>query len=377
MASTHTRSGTSVQQISVVIGSKRVARSLHTDDSKLAAKIGEKFDLIERALAADVKARQATLLGLVEELFIAAKVPIPWDTSSTAIPLRVVLDGYVARREGKITPGALSMLKSTLEHFAAFTGNPMVDQITPVIVQSWYDSLLKAISVGTANNRLTCVRSAFKHALNMGIIKTNPTAAIEPEQADDSARQPMSESDFKCLIRNLSLWGKYEWRTAVVIARYTGLRLGDIMKLTGSSFHFADDLSWLECTTSKCDKPVVIPLLGPLDDYMKSVVLEADMPVCGKLSGRPIASLSATFAELLTSAGIDTQTRQLPNGRSQSLIGFHSLRHAFMSWLAAQNVPEDLRCLLGGHNAKSHRGYVHQSPADLKRRLAEFGITRQ
>lgn len=377
MASTHTRKDSSALQISAFIGGKRKTKSLHTDDPKLAAKIGERFALIEQALSADVRARQATLLGLVEELFVAADVPIPWDTSSTAIPLRVVLDGYVARREGKITPGAFSMLKGTLEHFAAFAGNPMVDQITPVIVQSWYDSLLKTISVGTANNRLTCVRSAFKHALNMGIIKANPTAAIEPEQADDSARQPMSDADFHTLLKFLAVRGELEWRTAVMIARYTGLRMGDIMELRGSNFRFTTDAEWLECMTSKCDKPVVIPLLGPLANYMRGVHLEIDTPVCGKLSGRPIASLSATFSALLTSAGIDTQTRELPNGRSQSLIGFHSLRHAFMSWLAAQNVPEDLRCLLGGHNAKSHRGYVHQSPFDLAKRLAEFGVTRQ
>jgi integrase len=380
MASTHTRKDSSALQISAFIGGKRKAKSLHTDDPALAAKIGEKYNLIVSALSPEKRARQATLLGLVEELFIAADVPIPWDTSTASIPVSAVFDGYLARREKKISPGTFKMVSGTLEHFAEFTENPMVTAVTPLMIQGWYDALLTNVSAATANNRLTCVKSAFAYAHNMGLVASNPTSTVEAEEADDSSRLPLSDGDFKTLVSHLEVKGEREWTTAVMIARYTGLRMGDIMRLTGSNFHFPNDpfdREWLECMTSKGDKLVVIPLLGPLASYMRGLHLEADAPVCGELSTRRVASLSATFAALLVSAGIDTKERKLPNDRSQRLIGFHSLRHAFMSWLAAQNVPEDLRCLLGGHNARSHRGYVHQSASDLSKRLAEFGVVTE
>ena len=68
--------------------------------------------------------------------------------------------------------------------------------------------------------------------------------------------------------------------------------------------------------------------------------------------------------------------RTLANGRTQRLIGFHSLRHSFVSWLATAGVPEDLRCLLAGHTKRAHRGYVHHTAATLAKRLAEFSINK-
>lgn len=374
MASIHTRKSSASFQLSTFVGSRRVAKSLHTTDAALAARIGDQFAKIEAALSADQKARQATLLGLVEDLFLAADTPIPWASTNSSALASVAFGLYLTRKDSKVTPSAHKFMTSTLESFAAFASSPMIDQITPLMIQKWYDDLLTKIAPATANNRLGCLRSALSWAVNMGYLEKNPAAAIDLEDAGESKRAPMHDDEFAKLTDYLSANGESEWLTAVMIARFSGLRMGDIMSLKGTDFIFRESVAWLECITSKTNRSVIIPLVDQLYQHMSALALD-DNPVCGKLSGRKVASLSATFAALLTSAGIDTKATTLPNGRIQRLVGFHSIRHAFLSWLASKNVPEDLRCLLGGHNASAHRGYVHQSPDDLASRLEQCGIS--
>jgi integrase len=47
-------------------------------------------------------------------------------------------------------------------------------------------------------------------------------------------------------------------------------------------------------------------------------------------------------------------------GRQFKALGFHSLRHSFISKLANSEVPEDVRKQIVGHSSDDiHRRYVH------------------
>ncbi len=376
MASTYPRKGSDSLQISVKIGESRKAKSLHTQDLSLATAVADRFTALEKALAPEVKARQATLLGLVEEMFIAAQVPIPWETEASKVKLSQAFAAYLDYRKPKITPEAFNLLSNTLGNFIQVIGDKPIEEITPMLAQRWYDELLKGVAAGTANNRLTCLRAAFEFAVAMRWIGSSPAASISTETSDEVSRLPFSDSDFTKLTTYLKEHDQKDWLTAVMVARYSGLRMGDIMGLDSSNFYIMNDhLAFMIAQTSKAGKDVTIPLLGGLNAYIRGFDFKEGERICGALAGRSIPSLSASFVNLLTKAGIDTQERILEtNGRTQRLIGFHSLRHAFATWLAESGVPEDLRCLLAGHEAKSHRGYVHQSAAALAERLMEFGV---
>lgn len=377
MASIHTRVNSTSQQISVVIGDRRVAKSLHTTDAALASRIGAAFDAIESALARDKKARQATLLGLVEELLIAADVPIPWDQSGRSMPVLTVFESYLDRRRGKVTPAALRVIESTLTGFAAFVSNKDIKGITTAHIKNWLSGLMDSLSTATASNRLIALRAAFAHSIAIGLLTTNPAMDVEVWPFDKTSRLPISDEDFSKLTAYLESQNEDDWLIACMIARYTGLRLGDVMSLTAENIGRDGDTLFIECLTSKSKKHVVVPAFGELHDLLSRTTFEPKAKLCGKLSERTVQSLSATFTAILESAGIDTMERTLGNGRTQRLIGFHSLRHSFVSWLATAGVPEDLRCLLAGHTKRAHRGYVHQTAADLAKRLAEFGVTQQ
>lgn len=371
MASIHTRVNSTSQQISVVIGDRRVAKSLHTTDAALASRIGAAFDAIESALARDKKARQATLLGLVEELLIAADVPIPWDQSGRSMPVLTVFESYLDRRRGKVTPAALRVIESTLTGFAAFVSNKDIKDITAAHVEGWLSGLMDSLSAATASNRLIALRAAFAHSIAIGLLTANPAMDVEVSPSDETSRLPISDGDFSKLTTYLENQNEDSWLIACMIARYTGLRLGDVMSLAAENIGHDGDALYIDCITSKAKKYVIVPAFGGLREFLSSITFEPKAKLCGKLSERTVQSLSATFTAILESAGIDTMERRLGNGRTQRLIGFHSLRHSFVSWLATAGVPEDLRCLLAGHTKRAHRGYVHQTASMLAQRMGK------
>jgi integrase len=56
-------------------------------------------------------------------------------------------------------------------------------------------------------------------------------------------------------------------------------------------------------------------------------------------------------------------------GRQFKTLGFHSLRHTFVSELANADVPADVRRQISGHNEeKIHERYTHLD-MDSKRRV--------
>jgi integrase len=101
--------------------------------------------------------------------------------------------------------------------------------------------------------------------------------------------------------------------------------------------------------------------------YFKSVPINADpkAPVFPSLYGKKSGShggLSNAFNRLMDLAGIRVPlgTEKRGKGGRFKALGFHSLRHSFISRLANAEVPADVRKQLVGHSSDDiHRRYVH------------------
>ena len=65
-------------------------------------------------------------------------------------------------------------------------------------------------------------------------------------------------------------------------------------------------------------------------------------------------------------AGVSAGKISSGTRRKQSERGFHSLRHTFISALAAADISAELRMKLSGHaDLKSHSGYTHTETQQL------------
>jgi integrase len=166
-----------------------------------------------------------------------------------------------------------------------------------------------------------------------------------------------------------------EWRGLVLVAAFTGLRLGDAARLSWESVDLdAKKITLIPSKTKRKKKEVHIPIHPDLLAYLLAAPVADDSPaapVFPKLAKTPVngaMGLSDTFTGIMSAAGVDRgkPSRVLEEGQDKGKgritweKGFHSLRHTFTSWLRNAGVSEEDRMALTGHSTReSHQIYSH------------------
>ena len=386
MASTFKRKGSQSLQLATILPKtgKRRTLSLHTGQAKTADSVANAVQTLCDELSKEQTARQTVLKVLVEDIFIAAQVPNPWDSQGKVESkgLLSYITEYLSRRV--LSPASKKFAENTLTSFREAVGIVSLASVTGDQCQRWYDSLITSVSAATANNRLTCVSAMFAQAYRIGLIASNPCAGIQTQDAEESTREELSDEEIQKLISFIGSNRPEDqratagsWLTAIHLARYAGLRLMDAATLKRSNVIPAGDGLALFFVARKTGQEVTVPCLPRLASYLGRVmsateVYQTEIHLCPALASRSAASLSVAFAQMMERAGIDTGKTEV-NGRVKRSKGFHSLRHSFCSSLAKMGVPEDLRALMAGHsNVKTHRGYVHATAENMAQRLAAF-----
>jgi integrase len=153
-----------------------------------------------------------------------------------------------------------------------------------------------------------------------------------------------------------------EWKTAILLAYYSGLRLRDAVSLTWDNVNF--DLrqiryfprksnrrrsqavvassqvrrpDWKKHVTGQLEVPLMPEVESHLLSLPSSDAPEAKLcPMLGAKSTGGNRGLSRTFQSVMAAAGIysDRGVEKRGKGRQFKTLGFHSLRHTFVSELA-------------------------------------------
>ena len=90
------------------------------------------------------------------------------------------------------------------------------------------------------------------------------------------------------------------------------------------------------------------------------------MPQCAEMYLKQAGELSARFMRVFKSAGIETATEGQEGSRKRCLVGFHSLRHTFVSLAANAGVPlAFVQSIVGHSTVEMTRHYFHESEAAL------------
>lgn len=378
MPSIHTRPNSSQQQLSLILPKtgKRVTRSLHTADPQKAAQIGDKVQSLVDTLIGPDKHRQSVLKVLVEDIFIAAQVPNPWEVvevkSSTPM-FSLFASEYINRKA--ISKTSQDFQRSACLHFI-FNSVPVdfryINQITGTHCQSWYDEISKDVTAATAKNRLAAVSSVFTQAVKIGLITANPCAGIQTKKVEDSQREEFTDEEFEKIVNYLKTTNPYtseywEWVTAVMLARWAGLRLMDAVSISQKNLILsADGTMAVHYLARKTGSEVTVPCFQALREHLTcpGVSFRIDL-LCPTLSLRSNAELSNKFGQILDDAGIDCG-KHVVNGRAMRKKTFHSLRHQFCQWLCRLGMPEERRMLLTGHTTrKAHSTYINRSVDDV------------
>jgi integrase len=279
-------------------------------------------------------------------------------------PEKYFHDWLAAKEQlGRTSSSTLTRYRPVLERFVAFL--PDIRRSAPLasITTSDVDGFLHAektrgLSNVTANAGVRVLRIVFNHARRKGITTTNPAESCDLLEEDPDKRLPFSLEQVRALLEVADT----EWRGLILLGFYSGLRLGDAARLTWANIDLENRVVVFQAQKTArrkkgADKSTVVDLHRDLMSYFGSLAPgDPSAPIFPTLSKRPIGGaggLSATFGRLMDKASIlaPLGAAKGEDGRVFRGLSFHSLRHAFVTQLAAASVPIEIRRELAGHSS--------------------------
>ena len=174
-------------------------------------------------------------------------------------------------------------------------------------------------------------------------------------------------------------WGPIgaQWRTALLLGVYTGLRMGDLFSLQRHNVNLAK--ARLELRPRKNAKhnrkhqPALHPdLRARLRKVLAAMPKDPNAHLLPDLVNRGSSSHNSSFKSLLKHAGIDQKYLVRVQGKRRFCPRtFHSLRHTVNQWLIESGTDREARkALLGHFGDDAHNAYVHDKTL-LSRRAVE------
>jgi integrase len=265
-----------------------------------------------------------------------------------------------------------------------------LESVTTQDARLWVESILDTGVVGkTAQSYAKDLGSIYRSAIREGLVMFNPFTALETIDTSDShERKPFTTSEVIALMQAAPTW---EWRGLILVAAFTGLRLGDSANLRWDTIDVNGKIiSLIPSKTRKKKRVVNIPIQTELLHFLKN----APSHGCGSsfvfpgLSGLAVNArdgLSLEFVRIMGIAGVSRgkPSRVLEEGENKGKgrityeRGFHSFRHTFTAWLRKAKVPEEDRMALTGHSTReSHAIYSHEDEKALRKAISKLPSLR-
>lgn len=230
-------------------------------------------------------------------------------------------------------------------------------EVSPVICEQYASDLWGGgVAPRTYNGSVWFLKAMFRTLSTRAGLVSNPWDGILSQENDTEGRRNLTpeELDAICTKSEGSL------RYWIALGLYTGMRLGDVVTLKWSEIDFDNHIiRRIPSKTRRKGKVVTFPLHPVLEallidlrenapkkvDYLFS---EAELHIKGKSS-----TITRRIQNHFEACGI--QTTEQPTGPHRKMaivrVGFHSLRHSFISLCAANHVPQAALQELVGHSS--------------------------
>src|ERR1017187_5367443 len=286
------------------------------------------------------------------------------------------LNQWLASKTAKVSRGTGVLYSFTVEKFLTTLcdrKNKPLTSLAPRDVEKFLaERMAEKLAPKTASLAVKIIRAALNHARRQGIITTNPAEAVELPKAVGVERGTFTPAEVKMLVDAAA----GEWKTLILLAYYTGARLGDCCRATWADVDLG--AGTLTYTQAKTGAKVTVPLhpdllahLNTLAGTDKPEVFIMPGKVSMKTGGRH--GLSGDFSRLMRKAGLDAGKVQSAGKRQLSRRSFHALRHSFNSAMANAGVSQEVRMKLTGHKTESvNRGYTHHELEPLRAAMGKI-----
>jgi integrase len=243
--------------------------------------------------------------------------------------------------------------ETSIDRFKELLGNKAdrpIAAVTPHDCQKFYEKLAeKNLAPATLRVEMKTVSSVFNYARRLGLIATNPVAAVElPERIKQVKRKVFTPAQVQMLIDAATP----EWKTCILLAYYAGLRLLDCVTLSWQAVDLAGGKLVVE--THKTGETLEIPLHPTLDAHLSKLAGDSTGAICPALAAARVggrSGLSRKFLNLMKETGIGSEEVDTAGKNSLARLSFHALRASFNSGLHNKGVDQELRRKLTGHKS--------------------------
>jgi integrase len=356
---------------------RRLKRSTKTIDPEIAKRTAAEWESIGKAGRAG-RLFESQCRKVIADLYEKATGSVL--AFHTA---RSWLTGWIEEKKVSISPRTKlkyeQIVREFIDHLKEKADVP-INGIVDGDLISFRNSLARAgHSPATVNGALKVLRSPFHLAHRKGYIAADPCVGVGLIDDDaDIEKDVFTPEQIGALVAE----AQGDWKGAILCGYYTGLRLKDVTELRWESID--PGISKLELIPRKTrrkkrNRKVVLPIHAEFAAWLKKqtrgIGKAPVFPTLAGKSGGGKSGLSMMFKRIMDRAGIAGRILRERNGegRSQSSLSFHSLRHSFNSALANADVAQEIRQKLTGHaSASMNEVYTHRELEPLRKAIAKL-----
>jgi integrase len=219
-------------------------------------------------------------------------------------------------------------------------------------------------SPSTYNKHLNLLTLVFRVVKHKAKLTGNPWEEIQRKRLVTNSRRELTIDE----LRNICQAATGELRTLLALGIYSGLRLGDCATLRWGEVDLPRTMIRRipNKTARRNPKPVIVPIHPILRDMLAVTPLnkrgEYVLPEMAAMYARSVCAVTDRVQHHLKTCGITLHKPGTGTGGKRAVIevGFHSLRHTFVSLCRESNAPlAVVESIVGHSNPSMTRHYTH------------------
>lgn len=253
------------------------------------------------------------------------------------------------------------------KHLEPRFGSKRLDAILPIDIERMKLELKRGrnkhgnpYAKATIKHQLVLLKRLFNVAIKWDLFDgKNPVSQVTLPKLDNQKTEFLTEEELQRLQETLDTWPIRESVDFIRFALFSGLRRGELFKLTWDDVDF--DRSTVTLRGTKGGKTTTVPINEEALEVLRNLDIKSTFVFPGE-DGQQRKDFKGPWLKIRQAAG-------LPQG-----FRFHGLRHHFASTLVSNGV--DLYTvgkLLSHKNSSTTQRYAHLGDESLRKAMAKAG----
>ncbi|MEE9441769.1 MAG: site-specific integrase [candidate division Zixibacteria bacterium] len=225
------------------------------------------------------------------------------------------------------------------------------DDVQSLIIEKYKNARSKEVSAASVNIELACLKHMFTKAIEWDIVVDNPVKRVKLFRENSGRIRYLTKPEIQRLLSECP----DRLLPIVIMAIYTGMRLGEILNLGWEDIDFNQKTIYI--LDSKSGYGRDIPMSEPIMFAIKGMPKRTEY-IFTRPNGKQINDFRTAYANALKKVNIEDFT-------------FHDLRHTFASHLVMNGTDLfTVKELIGHQTIEMTLRYSHLSP-EHKRHAVE------